>query len=163
MTINAVDPDNKKITFTTNFTYDYPVKACHGSIFFGGSIDRISERRLSKSSDDIKYDYSLLAYEKMMDRKVVIDSYIGQYLREIIGRIVYKFVPTDTALDVFTFESSLTGTGLCSDTTNFTTEKISGNNSQKGICTGNGTWTKTISSLDLSIYKDLRFWWKIAA
>ena len=163
MVIQAVDPDTKKITFTTNFTFDYPVKAYHGSIFFGGEIDRVNERRLSKTSDDIKYEYSLLAYEKMMDRKVVIDAYVSQYIREIIGRIVYKFIPTDTVLDVFTFETAMTGTGLCSSTTNFTTEKITGNNSQKGVCTGNGTWTKTISSLNLSIYKHLRFWWKISA
>ena len=150
MAISEVDPDTKKITFTTNFTSDYPVKAYHGTIFFGGEIDRVNERRLSKTSDDIKYDYSLLSYEKMMDRKVVIDTFIGQYIREIIGRIVYKFMAVDSSLDVFNFETPMTGSGLCTDTTNFTDQKISGNNSQKGICTGNGSRSKTISSIDLS-------------
>ena len=163
MTILSVDPTSNKIIFTTNFAQNLPVKVYCGLIYFWGTIAPYTETRLNKNSDDTRFEYNLFGFEKLMDKKTVIDGYITQYTREIMWRIVYKFIATDTALDVFTFETALTGTGLCSNTTNYWTEKIAGNYSQKAICTGNGSWSKTISSLDLSLYTDLRFWMKIAA
>jgi hypothetical protein len=59
-----------------------------------------------------------------MDRKVVIDSFISQYSREIIGRIIFKFVATDSETEIFDFESNMTGTGFCDNTTDFTTDTI---------------------------------------
>ena len=163
MTISAVDPTTNKITFTTTFWSNIPVKAQHWFLFFAGVVDKVTQTRLSKSTTEMSYTYSVIGYEKLMDRKVVIDSYAKQYLREIFWRIVYKFVAPDSSAMVFEADTAMTWSGLCSNTTNYGTDKISWNYSQKWVCTGNWYRYKAFTSINLSVYTDLRYRWKIQA
>lgn len=163
MIIDSVDHATRKITFTSNLKYSYEIKTYHGKKWFEWEIDEISDEKVSKSSDKSYYTYSLIDYTKKLDRKVVIETFLGQYTREILGRILWEFVANDTETDIFWFETNLTGSWTANNTTDYTDEKINGNMCQKATTTGSWTWSweTAISSVNIFDYEDFRFWRKL--
>lgn len=163
-TILAVDHDAKTVQLTTNLTDNVTkgTTVC-GRLIFGGICVNNPDEEIGMTGQ-FEYDYKLVDWTNLYDRKNVIQQFQNMYAREIIGRIAYFFCATDTSTPIESFEAAWTEGGVANAMADETSDRISGTKSQKTSTTGAGsaTWTKTISSKDLSAYTHIRFWHKVA-
>lgn len=160
--ISSVDHSAKTITLTTNLSTTV-TKGTHkvGRLVFGGVCISNPDEEIGVTGT-FEQDIKCVDWTNLYDRKVVVQQYEDMYAREIIGRIVYFFCPTDTMADIDDFESAWTQGGNGSAMSNETTDRIHKTRSQKTgtSASGSSTWAKTISSTDYSAYTHARFWWK---
>lgn len=163
-TILSVDHSAKTITLTTNLTATV-TKGTHtvGRLIYGGVNMSNPDAEIGKTGK-FEYDYKLVDWTSLYDKKNVVQQFQNMYAREILGRIVYFFTATDTSTSLETFEAAWTATGVANAMSDETTDRIVGTKSQKTSTSAAGTalWTKTISSKDISAYTHARFWHKIA-
>lgn len=113
-------------------------------------------------SEVMVYSVSAVDYSKIFDQESITDTYVNQYPREIIGRVVYKSTADDATSDI-TDAESLTGwsvSGVARTPTLNTTNKIFKNNSINGGATGAGAGSMkyTFSSSNFSAFDKVRFW-----
>lgn len=164
-TILAVDHTAKTIQLTANLTANVVkgTSVC-GRLIFGGVCQNNPDEEVGMSGK-FQYGIKLVDWTQLYDRKAVVQQYLAMYGREIIGRMVYFFCPTDTSTELQNFETAWTASGTANAMADETTDRIVGTKSQKTSTSASGTaiWTKTISSQDISAYKHGRFWWKAAA
>ncbi len=59
-----------------------------------------------------------------MNKKNVGDTYQNQYPREVVGRMMYDFVATDTSTVLDTFEAARTESGVARAMVDETTDRI---------------------------------------
>lgn len=163
--IDSVDHAAKTVELTENLDDDVTKgeTVCGRLIFAGVCMSNPDEE--VGNTGKFEFDYKLVDWTTLYDRKNVIQQFQNMYAREIIGRIVYFFCPTDTSLPIDSFESAWTHGGQALAMADETTDRLVGTKSQKTgtSASGTATWTKTVSSLDLSGYTHARFWHKIAA
>lgn len=113
-------------------------------------------------SEVMVYSVSAVDYSKIFDQESITDTYVNQYPREIIGRVVYKSTADDATSDI-TDAESLTGwsvSGVARTPTLNTTNKIFKNNSINGGATGAGAGSMkyTFSYSNFSAFDKVRFW-----
>lgn len=162
-TIQSVDHTVKTITLETNLTTTLPAASNCGRLVFSGITMKNPDEEIGVSW---KFTFRLSAtdWTKMFDSKLVVDSYQNQYSREMFGRVVYEFTANDAETNLDLFESAWTEGGVALAMTADTSDRIQWTNSMKTGTSGAGTatWTKTISSADLSSMDRFRIWWKIS-
>lgn len=81
--------------------------------------------------NEFEYQISCVDYTVTFNRQVVVETYVSQYMREIVGRIVYEFCATDLQEDLDMFESPRTQGGVARPMQNNSTDRIQGNFSQE--------------------------------
>lgn len=164
-TIDSVDHDAREIELTENLAADVTKDTTIvGRLLFGGVCISNPDEEIGQSGK-FACKCKLVDWTYLYDRKVIVQQFEDMYAREIIGRTVYFFCPTDTQSDIDDFESAWTHGGVGNAMANSTSDRLHGTMSQKTSTSGAGsaTWTKTITPKDISDYTHLRFWWKIAS
>lgn len=137
-----------------------PVKTFIGKKIYGWTV--VSTKEIERSQTN-NYEQQIKCndYSELFDRQAVVETFDSMFFREILWRIVYEFVATDSSAIVDGFESAWTNGGTGAVMTDDSTDRIAGNYSQNtSMTTGTATRTKTITSTDFSWYADLRYWWK---
>lgn len=161
-TIQSVDHSAKTITLTTNLTTTLPAASNCGRLVFSGITMKNPDEEIGVSW---KFTFRLSAtdWTKIFDSKLVVDSYQNQYSREMFGRVVYEFTANDAETNLDLFESAWTQSGVALAMTADTSDRIQWTNSMKTWTSGawTATWTKTISSADLSWMDRFRIWFKM--
>lgn len=162
--IDDIDHDALEVTLTANLTETVAKSEYVGRLRFAGTCMKAPEREIGLSGT-FTYKVTLADWSSAFDRKLVRDTFEGQYSREITGRVVFNYCANDAEVDMFNFESSLTNAGVALSTSDETTDRIDGAKSQKTGTSGSGTatWSKTFTAADISAMTHARFFWKIAA
>lgn len=161
--ISSIDHSARTVTLTSNLSTNVvPADVC-GRLRFAGVCMKAPEEEIGLTGT-FGYKVSLSDWSAAFDRKAVADTYEDQWGREITGRIVYSFTANDTEVTVDAFESAWTEAGVGLAMANETVDRIQGTNAQETGTSGAGTatWSKAPSSIDISAYTHLRFWWKVA-
>lgn len=163
-TILSVDHTNLTITLTTNLSTTVTKgTTIVGRLLFGGIVQSNPDEEIGMTGT-FEYGIKCNDWTSLYDRKLVVQQFQSMYPREILGRIVYFFCPTDTSTSLETFEAAWTASGTAAAMADETTDRIVGTKSQKtSATTGTAKWTKTITSKDISAYTHARFWHKEAA
>lgn len=163
-TILSVDHSARSVTLTANLAATIATTKKVGRLIFAGTVISNPDDEIGQSGT-FKYSISCIDWSGLADRQIVAQQFQAMYIREIIGRIIYAFCPTDTESTLENFESAWTHGGNGLAMANEATDRIRGTNAQKTGTSASGvsTWTKTISSQDISAYMKTRFWWKVAA
>lgn len=163
--IDEVDHDELTIKLTENLVSTVTKgTSIVGRLIFAGICMNNPDEEIGREGK-FEYDYKLVDWTTLYDRKNVVQQFQNMYAREIIGRIVYFFCPTDTSLSLDLFEAAWTEGGTADAMADSTDDRIVGSKSQKTGTSGAGTatWTQSISTQDLSSFTHLRYWWKVAA
>lgn len=165
-TILSVDHSAVTITLTANLTTTV-TKGTHvvGRLLFGGVCISNPDEEIGVTGTFEK-DIRCADWTYLYDRKVIVQQFEDMFAREIIGRMVYFFCPTDSQADIDDFESAWTASGTANAMADDTADRLHKTKSQKTSTTGSGTaiWTKSgITSTDISAHKHARFWWKPSA
>lgn len=112
------------------------------------------------------YKLTAVDFSRILDAKIVAETFQDQWSREIIGRIVYEYCAPDAAVTLDRFESAWTPTGVARAMVNDGADRIDGAYSQATGTTGAGiaTWEKILGApLDISALKKVRLWHKTGA
>lgn len=163
--IQSIDHINKTITLTAQIGFVFPIGTRLGKKIFGGVVLNAPEEETTagQGTPTLFYNVQCNDYNTLLDRKTIVDTYLNQYPKEVIGRAVYKFVASDKQVNLDLFESAWTQSGTANtmvDETN-TNYVVQGLKCQKASQTiGTGVYTKTITSVDLSDTNKLRAWYK---
>lgn len=163
-TILSVDHSARTVTLTTNLSATIATTKKIGRLIFGGIVISNPDKEIAQSGT-FEYLISCVDWSNLFDRQIVIQQYENMYLREIMGRIIYYFCPTDSSSTLDDFEAAWTQAGHALAMADETTDRLRGTKSQKTGTSGTSeaTWTKTITAQDISAFRAVRFWWKIAA
>lgn len=75
-----------------------------GRLIFAGVTQKNPDQEIACGV----FSYSLTAtdWTKTFDQKNVVDTFLDQYPREVIGRVIHKFVATDSLLEVSDVETT---------------------------------------------------------
>jgi len=163
--IQSINHTNRTITLTSQIGFIFPIGTSLGKKVFAGVVLNAPEEEITAGPGTPTLFYSVQCndYNTLLDRKTIVDTYLNQYPKEVIGRAVYKFVASDKQVTLDLFESAWTQSGTANamiDETN-TNYVIQGLKCQKASQTvGTGLYTKTITSTDLSDTDKLRVWYK---
>lgn len=132
-----------------------------GKKLFSGVTLKNPREEIGKS-DVLTYSVECSDMSSIFDTHNVVDTYVSQYAREIIGRIVYKYTANDAQVDISDLETvgALTASGVALTPVLDATDKIYKNNSLKigSSAAGNAIYTATFSAIDCTLYDRLRFW-----
>lgn len=160
-TIFSIDSILKKITFTENINGSFTAWAKVWNLIFSWTIEKLPDENLGKS-DIILRKVNLVDYSSLIDKQNIVDTFVNMYAKEILSRVIYFFTSRDQEKIVFNTEITWTEGGIAT-TAALSTESINGNYSWKIGATWAGVWyyEKTLTSLDLTNYADLRFWVKL--
>ncbi|MDR0608024.1 MAG: hypothetical protein LBG52_06920 [Candidatus Peribacteria bacterium] len=150
--IAHIDYQQNKITLERglNFTFIRGTKVLLR--FFAGEIRSITDKQEGKFYTDARiYSISCVDYKYRLDRENIQEIFINQYMREIMGRILYEFVATDSKLIINPFETPRTPSGVADPMTPDHDDRISGNYSMETSTNGAGiaTRTTTIPTTDI--------------
>lgn len=162
-TIESVDHVDREIVLTQNLAANVTVAMLCGKRIFGGVSMKPSEEEVGNDNTFI-YSHSLQDWSVLFDLKNVATTFVNQYPREIFGRVLRSFVAFDSRLNIDAFDAAWTHGGTARAMLDETDDVIEGLEAQKTGVTGSGsaTWTKALSTIDLTAYEHLRFWWKMA-
>lgn len=161
--ISAVDHVAKTVTLNANLPGTLGTETVIGRLKYAGVVLKNPDKEFGHNAE-FEYNVQVADWGTLFDRKNVVETFEDQYPREIIGRIIYEFCANDSETTLDNFESAWTEGGTAIAMSADTADRLQGTNSQSTGVTGAGTatWTKTITSTDLSVYTHLRFWWKVA-
>lgn len=156
-TIDSINHTTKEIELTANLAATFAAGTVCGRLFFGGTVESVGDREYW-TTWQFEYSVNLVERTKSMNKKNVGDTYQDQYPREIISRMMYSFVATDTSTVLDSMEAARTASGVARSMTDETTDKIVWAKAQKTGATwaGTATWTKTITPVDLTGKTDIR-------
>lgn len=159
--IDSINFTTKEITLVENIPFTVPVWAKFWQIIFAWVVMKNPETEI-RNSEVLLYKVTASDYSSAINRKVVVDTFDDQYVREILSRIFYKFVAQTFEADLDLFESPWTESWVARAMTANTDDKIQGNSSmQTGATAGwTATWTQTISSVDLTSADHFNLWFK---
>jgi hypothetical protein len=158
--ILSIDHSLKQITLTTNLETTLPRATKCGRLIFAGNVSKSPQKELGYS-EIFSQNVSVNDFTTLFDSENVVETYTNMYTREIIGRIIYEFCANTVSLDLDTFETAWTQGGVGLAMVN-DSERIAGNYSQATGMSGPGTatWSKTITSKNISALDTIRLWWK---
>lgn len=164
-TIDVSTPSDPIVNVTANLsaTMATTVKIVRKTPLFAGVAIKSLETEIGYTGT-FTYDVQCVDYGFLFDAELVNMEFLAQYPREIIGRVVYFYCDPDSSVDLDLFEAAWTEGGTGRAMTN-STDRIQGAYAQSTGVTGAGTatWTKTITTANLSAYVNLRFWWKLTS
>lgn len=163
-TILSINHTAKTVTLTSNLSANIANGSKCGRLVFAGVTMKNPDEEIGFTGT-FSYKVNATDWTKIFDAKNIVQTYADQYSREIFGRLIYEFTANDWQTNLDLFESAWTNAGVALTMVADTTDRIQGTNSMKTGVTGAGTatWTKTITSADLSNADNFRFWWKVAA
>lgn len=75
-----------------------------GRLIFAGITQKNPDSELD--CDTLIYRLTAVDWTRVFDQKNVVDTFLSQYPREIIGRITHKFVATDSKLEISDAETT---------------------------------------------------------
>ena len=163
--IQSINHTNKTITITSQIGFILPIGTKIGKKIFGGVITNAPEEEITggQGLPTLFYSVQCSDYNLLLDRKTIVDTYLNQYPKEVIGRAVYKFVASDNQITIDTFETAWTNGGVANAMvdeldTYYIVQGLKCQKASQGI--GTGTYTKIITSLDLSSMDKLRVFYK---
>lgn len=150
-------------TYTVDpLVFDLPRWSKCGRLIYAWVVMNAPEEERT-GCDDYSQSVQVCDFNKLFDRKVVVETFENQYSREIFWRIVYEFCANDTEVFLDGFETPWTNSGTALPMTPESVDRLEGTFSQKtGLGIGTGKRTKTILPKDLSLEKNLRRRQKIA-
>jgi hypothetical protein len=65
--------------------------------FFAGEVRSVSDKQEAKFYSDFRtYSVSCVDYKYRLDRENIQNIFLNQYMREILGMILWKFVARDS-------------------------------------------------------------------
>lgn len=163
VTILSVNHDTKEITLTTNLSVNIPAGTYGGRLVFAGTTERNPDDQLWYLNT-FSYKVTAIDRKPTFDRKVVVETYQNQYMREIMGRIIYQFMANDDEVTLEDFEAAWTQGGVWLVMQDNSQDRIFWQRSQETgtNAAGTATWTKTLpSTVDISTMSDVRLWHKV--
>lgn len=164
-TILSVDHTTKEITLTQNLWVNIPAWTYCGRLVFAWSTERNPDDQLGYLNT-FSYKVTVTDWKPTFDRKVVVETYADQYMREIIGRIIFQFMANDDEVTLDEMDVPRTESWVARIMQDNPTDRISWQDSQETGTTWAGTalWTKTIAApVDISDMSDVRLWHKTIA
>lgn len=162
--IDSVDYDTEEITLTKPVTFTVTPSMKCGRLIHAGVCMKPIEREVG-NENYFEYTNTVQDWMPLFDAENITDTFLTMYSREILGRVTYGKSDWDTSLDVHDFETAWTESGVARAMVDNTDDELEGTKCQDTGATGAGTakWTTSVSSLDMSSYDNLRFWWKVAS
>ena len=67
---------------------------------------------------------SVVDWTKIFDAKNIADTYVNQYSREMLGRVIYEYCANDSEQNLSLFESAWTQSGVGLAMANESTDRI---------------------------------------
>lgn len=162
VTIDSINHTTKTITLTTNLSANVVSGSKCGRLVFSGVTMRNPDNEIWYTGT-FSYSVSVVDWTKIFDAKNIADTYVNQYSREMLGRVIYEYCANDSEQNLSLFESAWTQSGVGLAMANESTDRIQWSYAQKTGTSGSGTakWTTTIGSVDLTDMEHFRFWFKI--
>jgi len=105
--ISAIDTSLNTITIATSLSAGLSAGVACGRKIFAGMVLENPDEELGNSGT-FRYQVNVSDYSRRFDAKNVVAVYEDMYSREVIGRIIYKYVANDSEVTLDNFESAWT-------------------------------------------------------
>lgn len=156
VTILSIDHTTKQITLTANLSSTFAKGVFVWRLVFWWTVERNPDEEIWHSWT-FSYKISCTDRTTTFNRQVVVETFENTYMREIFWLSVYEFCANDASTNLDFFQTAWSEWGVWLPMTD-SPDKIQWTFAQK---TGTSwawtaTWTKTITSVDLSTMEDVR-------
>lgn len=165
--ILSVDFVAQTITFTEVTKKAHSINDAIGFLKFAGTTQKTPDETIGKT-DILSSRVSAVDYSYLYDRENIAETYENKYAREILGRVIYRFVQPNKEKVIFWFETldEITTSGVARVPVLNDNDRISGNYSVDIWATGawNAIYSiQLVTPVDLTDLDKVRLWIKFAA